>query len=124
MTPEYTWNFVGIRVKPLSESLENVVVSYEWRRGLQDGDHYVDVYGSLSLEKSKSESEPDPEPNTDNFTDFENLSKQDFINWTVAALTQETIDNYDASLAAQMENIKNPPVVVKPAPWQNENSVV
>jgi len=107
MNSEYVWNFVGIKVKPVAESLENVVVSYEWRRGLQDGEHYVDVYGSLSLEN------PDP----DNFTDFENLSKQDFINWTVAALTQETVDNYDASLAAQMEMIKNPPVVTKPAPW-------
>jgi len=107
MVVEYKWNFNSIKVKSIEGNLKDIVVSYEWRRGLVDGEYYVDCYGSLSLEN----------PDSDNFKDFENLSQDDFIEWTTNALTQEAIDNYDVSLATQMENIKNPPIQNKIAPW-------
>jgi hypothetical protein len=109
MALEYTWNFNSIKVKPQLNDLSDVVVTYEWRRGVKDGDHFVDCYGSVSL--------TDPEP--DSFKDYSELTKEDVINWTVSILTQEKIDEYDASLATQMENLKNPPLVTKPTPWNN-----
>lgn len=109
MAIEYTWNFNGIKVKPVQDTLTDVVVSYEWRRGAKDGEHFTDVYGSISL------SDPDPK----SFKKYKDLTKEDLTAWTVASLTQESIDNYDASLASQIENLKNPPTIQKAAPWEN-----
>ena len=109
MPAEYKWSFNGIRVRKLTEnSLTDAVISYEWRRGLQDGTLYVDTYGSLSLKN------PDPE----NFTKYEDLTKEDFEQWTVDTLTQETVDRYDVSLANQMKDLKSPTEVIKGAPWE------
>lgn len=109
MPAEYKWTFNGIRVRKLTEnSLTDAVISYEWRRGLQDGTFYVDTYGSLSLKN------PDPE----NFTKYEDLTKEDFEQWTVDTLTQETVDRYDVSLANQMKDLKSPTEVIKGAPWE------
>lgn len=109
MPAEYNWNFNGIRVRKLTEnSLTDAVVSYEWRRGLQDGTFYVDTYASLSLKN------PDPM----NFTKFEDLKKEDFIKWTIDTLTKETVDKYDASLDIQMTDLKTPKEVYKNSPWE------
>ena len=109
MPAEYKWTFNGIKVRKLTEnSLTDAVISYEWRRGLQDGTFYVDTYGSLSLKN------PDPE----NFTKYEDLTKEDFEQWTVDTLTQETVDRYDVSLANQMKDLKSPTEVIKGAPWE------
>lgn len=108
MPAEYKWTFNGIRVRTLTEnSLKDAVISYEWRRGLQDGIFYVDTYGSLSLNN------PDPK----NFTKYEDLKKDDFIKWTVNTLTKETIDRYDETLTNQMKDLQTPKEVVKAAPW-------
>ena len=109
MPAEYKWTFNGIRVKTLTEnSLTDAVISYEWRRGLQDDGLYADIYGSLSLQN--------PDPN--NFTKYQDLTKEDFVKWTVDSLTQETVDRYDVSLANQMKDLKAPTEVVKGAPWE------
>jgi len=107
MAVEYTWQFNGIKVKPIQDNMTDVVVSYEWRRGALDGEYFVESYGSINLS--------DPDPN--DFKEYNNLTKQDLISWTVSSLTQEVVDNYDASLAAQIENLKTPPLVTKPVPW-------
>ena len=109
MPAEYKWTFNGIKVRKLTEnSLTDAVISYEWRRGLQDGTLYVDTYGSLSLKN------PDPK----NFTKYEDLTKEDFVTWTVDTLTKETVDRYDVSLANQMKDLKSPTEVIKGAPWE------
>ena len=109
MPAEYKWNFNGIRVKTLTEnSLADAVISYEWRRGLQDDGLYADIYGSLSLQN------PDPS----NFTKYEDLTKEDFVKWTVDSLSPEVVAQYDLSLANQMKDLKAPTEVVKGAPWE------
>lgn len=109
MPAEYKWSFNGIKVRKLTKnSLTDAVISYEWRRGLQDGTFYLDTYGSLSLKN------PDPE----NFIKYEDLTKEDFEQWTVDTLTQETVDRYDVSLANQMKDLKTPTEVIKGAPWE------
>lgn len=109
MPAEYKWTFNGIRVRTLTEnSLTDAVISYEWRRGLQDDGLYADIYGSLSLQN--------PDPN--NFTKYQDLTKEDFEQWTVDTLTQETVDRYDVSLANQMKDLKSPTEVIKGAPWE------
>jgi hypothetical protein len=109
MAIEYKWIFNAIKVKPIDGNLNNVVVSYEWRRAAKDGDYFVDCYGSISL------TDPDP----DNFTEFQDLTEQDLAAWAIAALSPDTVASYDSSLANQLELLKNPPTVIKPAPWEN-----
>ena len=107
MAITYTWNFSGFKVKPSLDNLKDVLVSYEWRRIAKDGDFSVDVYWSISL----------PDPNPKEFTDYAKLTKSVLEDWTISQLTQKSVDDYDVSLAASIENLKNPPLVNKFAPW-------
>jgi hypothetical protein len=107
MAINFTWQFSNFKVKPSLDELEDVLVSYEWRRGAKDGEYFIDCYGLLSLS----------DPDRDSFKDYETLTKDDIINWTISKLTQETVDNYDLSLVSQIENLKNPPLITKPVPW-------
>ena len=110
MAIRYTWNFSGFKVKPYSDDLKDVLVSYEWRRIATEDKYTVDVYGSISL----------PEPNPEDFTEYCKLTKTDLENFTISLLTQEVVDNYDASLASSIETLKDPPVVDMKAPWNSE----
>lgn len=107
MAISYTWNFSGFKVKPSQNKLKDVISSYEWRRIATDSPFSVDVYGSISL----------PDPNPKEFTQYNDLKKSDIETWTINQLTKEVVQSYDASLASSIENLKNPPLVNKSAPW-------
>jgi hypothetical protein len=104
----YDWIFNPLSVKPQDSTLTDVVITVDWRRTATDGDYASSVYGQIYLDA------PDP----DNYTDFADLTKSQVQSWVVAALTQETVDQYDIGLAADIERQKNPPVVYKSAPWE------
>lgn len=107
MAITYTWNFSSFKVKPLQNKLKDVISSYEWRRIATDSPFSVDVYGSISL----------PDPNPKEFTEYNKLKKSDVETWTINQLTEEVVQSYDTSLASSIQNLKNPPLVNKSAPW-------
>lgn len=108
---EYSWKFDAFKVRPELAGLSDVLVSYEWRRVATDLEHTAEVYGSVVL----------GEPESGKFTAYSDIVPSDLEAWTVAYLTPEVIESYDASLAATIEEMKNPSVVSKVAPWDFEN---
>ena len=103
----YDWIFNPLTVKPAEGSLTDVVITVDWRRTATDGQYSADVYGQVSLGP----------PNPADYTAFADLTKPQVQGWVVGLLTQATVDQYDASLATNLANQKNPPTIPLPPPW-------
>jgi hypothetical protein len=88
--------------------LTDVVIIVDWRRTAVDGNYASSVYGQVSLGP----------PNPSNYTAFDDLTKAQVQGWVVASLTQPVVDQYDASLAQNIADQKNPPTIPLPPPWE------
>lgn len=107
MAIAYDWIFNPLTVKPVEGPLTYMVIIVGWRRTAVDGSYASSVYGQVSLGP----------PNPSDHTAFADLTKAQVQEWVVASLTQSVVDQYDASLAADIERQKNPPTIPLPPPW-------
>lgn len=105
------WVIAALDCKPSIDAMVDVVSTIHWRRQatevVDDKTYTADMYGACTITL------PEPE----SFIDFEDLTEEVVIPWLEATLDVEAID---ASLDAQIETQKNPPVVTKKAPWITE----
>ncbi len=108
MAITYDWIFNPLTVQPVEGSLTDVVIIVDWRRTAVDGNYASSVYGQVSLGP----------PNPSNYTAFDDLTKAQVQGWVVASLTQPVVDQYDASLAQNIADQKNPPTIPLPPPWE------
>lgn len=108
MAITYDWIFNPLTVKPVEGSLTDVVIIVDWRRTAVDGNYASSVYGQVSLGP----------PNPSNYTAFADLTKAQVQGWVVSILTQEVVAQYDASLAQNIADQKNPPTIPLPPPWK------
>lgn len=108
MAITYDWIFNPLTVKPKEGSLTDVVIIVDWRRTAVDGNYASSVYGQVSLGP----------PNPSNYTAFADLTKAQVQGWVVSILTQEVVAQYDASLAQNIADQKNPPTIPLPPPWE------
>lgn len=104
MSNTYKWTISALEAAPLENSLQNVVKIIHWRLMATDGEHTAESYSSLGLDA----------PVAEQFVAFENLTEADVISWLESKLDTETLK---ANLDQQIETLKNPPIVTKPAPW-------
>jgi len=86
--------------------LENVVNILHWQCTDSDGEHHGRCYGTVGLS----------EPDADSFTAYADISEADAIAWAKAALGDEQVTAYEASVASQIELSKNP-VSAAGVPW-------
>ena len=107
MAITYDWIFNPLTVKPADGSLTDIVIMIDWRRTAIDQTYAASCYGQVGIGPA------DPSA----FTPFSHLTKAQVQGWVVASLTQPVVDQYDASLAADIERQKNPPTIPLPPPW-------
>ena len=104
----YKWIINALEYAPKEGTLENVVKSVAWRYAAEkeyEGEIiYQDIYGSQAV----------GEPNPDNYIPYNDLTEQEVISWLEATLP---VDEYQVILAAQIENIINPKIVVDNNPF-------
>ena len=94
--------------------LEGVVNILHWQvvdsQTVGEGDdavvHSGRCYGTVGLEA----------PDADSFTSYADISEADAIAWAKAALGDEQVEAYEASVASQIELSKNP-VSGTGVPW-------
>ena len=103
------WVISDLEVKPTVDTLTDVVAIVHWRRQAEElvGEDKVilaDMYGACSINL----------PEADAFIPFEELTEETVIGWLESTLDMSTID---ASLDINIDTQKNPPVVMKKAPW-------
>lgn len=106
----YNWVISSMDEYPSSEGLTDVVFNVHWRRQATEASgsttYFAETYSVLSV----------PAPAPEDFVPYENLTQVIVEGWLDAGLNVAAID---ASLATQIENQKNPPVVSLPLPWNS-----
>jgi hypothetical protein len=86
--------------------LSDVVTTLHWQCTDSDGEHHGRCYGTVGLS----------EPDADSFTAYADISEADAIAWAKAAIGEEQVAAYEASVASQIELSKNP-VSAAGVPW-------
>jgi hypothetical protein len=101
------WKIENMEVLPTFQGKENVVKTVHWRALLESetSDHVVSSYGSISL----------PVKDLTPFTEFEDLTEAEVVAWVKAQIPN--VAYIESSLAQQLADLENPPVVTLPPPW-------
>jgi hypothetical protein len=103
----FFYDIVSLDCKSQINGVANIVETIHWTvRAVSDG-FVSSTYGSVNLTIDEESS----------FQPYENLTKDEIITWAKAALGEQQIADIEASLAAQIEAAKNPPVVRPSLPW-------
>ena len=102
-----TWKVSQLDCYPEYEGNSDIVFTVHWSVSAQDGEFSSYGYGSQGLTL-------DPEAA---FTPYADLTEEVVIGWVQASMGEEAVAAIEASLATQIENAKNPPVVNPPLPW-------
>lgn len=104
MALETKWVVVQMDTAPSEDTLKDVVKRVHYRYEGTDEQYFADIYGVLSCET----------PSETDFTAYEDLTYEQICTWLEAGLNVEAMD---LNLATQIENLKNPPIINKPLPW-------
>jgi hypothetical protein len=90
--------------------LSDVVTILHWQlvdsETVDDVTHSGRCYGTVGLEA----------PDADSFTAYSDISEADAIAWAKAAIGEQQVEAYEASVASQIELSKNP-VSAAGVPW-------
>jgi hypothetical protein len=103
----YTWDFSNLMVAPSLDGFSDVVVSLNYTLTGQDGDFTSTLCGSLQLQP----------PSEQNYTPYQQITKQQCQSWVEAAMG-DALDVYQATIQAEIDKQKNPPLVERDAPWE------
>ena len=102
-----TWIVEQMSCYPTYESETDVVFNVAWRANATDGTYSATAYGTQGVTYTAGSP----------FTPYDQLTQDQVIGWVQAAMGQEQVDAIDASLATNIANQVNPPVVTPPLPW-------
>ena len=91
---------------PSEDGLTDVVKTVHWRYEGKEGEYTAEVYGAMACAT----------PSETDFTAYEDLTYEQVCEWLVAG---NNVEAMDLNLATQIENLKNPPIVNLPLPFQN-----
>jgi len=101
-----TWTVSTMERTLTDGALSDVVTILHWQVTDSDGDHSGRCYGTVGLEA----------PDADSFTAYADISEADAIAWAKAAIGDDQVAAYEASVASQIELSKNP-VSGTGVPW-------
>ena len=112
MAINYTWNFNPLEAYPTASGETNVVFNVHWQLYGSTGSYQSSVIGvqAVSYETGST------------FIPFEELTYDIVYNWMTASMGTASMQNYEASVAQQIQNQINPPVLIEQAPWLNTTS--
>lgn len=107
MTVSYTWNVQRMDAYPEADGETDVVFNVHWTLSGVDGTYSGSVYGTQSV--SLDPAAP--------FTPYADLTEAQVIGWVQGAMGTEQVAAYEGSVAQQIADQVNPPVVTPPLPW-------
>lgn len=102
-----TWNIVQMEAYPEYDGNTDVVFTVHWTLNATEDEYSGGVYGSSAVLLNEGGT----------FTPFADLTKEQVVGWVHAALGEEQVAAYEASVLAQIELQKNPTVVTPALPW-------
>jgi hypothetical protein len=107
---EYKWKINALDCVPKEAELIDVVSIVYWTRL---GQKYI---GGKPIQVSLYGSMPCKSPSKADFTAYPDLTYDQICSWLDAGLN---VDELDANLDSQIENIINPPIITLPLPFEN-----
>jgi hypothetical protein len=102
----YKWVINALDCVPKEGQMIDVVLIVHWSRFAIQDNIKVSIIGTMNCEK----------PNETDFTAYPDLTYGQISQWLENGLNVSEIDK---NLDAQIENIKNPPIITLPLPFQN-----
>jgi hypothetical protein len=109
MEINYTWNFNPLEAYPTASGEDNVVFLVHWQLYGVTGSYQGSVIGTQGVSYETGST----------FIPFNELTYDIVYNWMTASMGLEQMASYKASVARQIENKINPPILVETAPWLN-----
>jgi hypothetical protein len=104
MATTYKWVVSQLDTAPSEDGLTDVVKVVHWRYQAEDGTYTAEVYGAMSCAT----------PSDTDFTAYDDLTFDQVCEWLVAG---NDVDAMELNLDTQIENLKNPPIIQLPLPW-------
>lgn len=107
MATTIEWKVEQMDCYPEHEGEQDVVFTVHWRCNGADGSYSGTAYGTQALTYEAGTP----------FTPYSSLTEAQVIGWVKAAMGDERVAEIEASVASQIANQKNPPVVTPALPW-------
>ena len=115
MAATITWSISQFDTAPSEGDLTNVVKTAHWRCNAvetvtvdgEEVEYNAGAYGSVGFAAADAES----------FTAYDDITKANGIQWVKDKLGADHVTDLEASLVANIESQKNPPIVQLPLPW-------
>lgn len=115
MAITYNWTINPLECYPTASGHSDVVFTAHWQfhatEQVEDEVYTATSIGTQSLTYEGGSP----------FTPFEQLTLEQVTGWVEGAMGEERVNAMKASLAQQIENQINPPVVTLQSPWLNQN---
>ena len=108
MTITNTWNIVAMNCKPDVNGMLDYVVTSHWTLTASNGTYTGSVYGTASFEVDPERTEYKP---------YDQLTLEEVVAWTQAALGEEQVASYEKAVAYQIEAQINPTIITPQLPW-------
>jgi hypothetical protein len=102
-----TWIVEQMNCYPTYESQTDVVFNVHWRVNATDGTYNATSYGTVGVTYVAGSP----------YTPFAQLTQAQVVGWVQESLGAEQVTKIEASLATNIANQINPPVVSPPLPW-------
>jgi hypothetical protein len=102
-----TWSVVSLDAYPEFDGETDVVFTVHWTLNGTDGTYNGSVYGSSAVLLNEGGT----------FVPYADLTEAQVIGWVQDALGEEAVAGFEASVAKQIEDQANPPVVHPALPW-------
>lgn len=105
----FKWVVSQMDTAPSEDGLTDVVKVVHWRYQAEqvDGDktYNAEVYGAMACAT----------PSDTDFTAYDDLTFDKVCEWLVAG---NNVEAMELNLDTQIENLKNPPIINLPLPWE------
>ena len=105
----YFWTINPLECYPTSDIGPDYVFTAHWQLHAQTGSYSAQVIGTQTFEGT-------PEGT---FIPFEQLTLEMVQGWVEGAMGEEKVNQLKQSLAQNIENQINPPVITLTSPWMN-----
>jgi hypothetical protein len=112
----YNWNFNPLESYPTASGETDVVFLVHWQLHATKGPYTGSFTGSYNASAIGTQT-IGPLESGSVFIPFNELTKDIVYGWVTSSMASGSVDSMYASLAQQIENQINPPVLVQKAPW-------
>lgn len=107
MAITYNWNFNPLESYPTASGEIDVVSQIHWQLYATTGSFSSSNIGVQRVQHNSGST----------FIPFNELTKDIVYGWVTSSMGSESIDRMYASLATNIENQINPPILIQQAPW-------